>query len=371
MEAVTNHHLAIHVDPISLTLDSEGRWRTFRLADRQFRRLVNGHAVELVGDEIHDLSRNAVQGLQAMINHHLKELIIKANTQQVPDESCNISDSDLLAKHLVRASESITDDLDQIEELFLRAYPEPISMLPPDRYRDLVLLPATGCPSTKCTFCTLYTGAGFQIFSPSQFEEHVESVRQLFGNAINEKTGIFLGSASALSLSQRRFTGVLLIIKDKLGSFKRGIASFYDPYHAPKRAKFEYDELRKLGLRQVTIGLESGSGLLRQLWGKSPDLSLLKNTIDTLKASKIQVALTILTGFHAKENYLNHIDDTTTFIRSLPLDHTDILYLSPLDPSPVTESISTEQVHSLKSRLREVTPARVVPYFVNTFRYYS
>ncbi len=372
MEAAVNRHLAIHADPISLTLDSEGRWRTFRLADRQFRRLVNGKAVEIVDDEPLDLSKNMIHSLHAMITRYLEDLAAKARNHQIPSYSCNIDDPQVQSLFFQRATDFIKNRIVYITDQYLHAYPEPITMLPPDRYRDLVLLPATGCPqSGKCTFCTLYPNSRFRVLSEEQFDEHVNRVMQLFGSSIFEKTGIFLGSASALSLSQRRLVTILSIINSRLGSFKRGISSFLDPYHAPLRSQTEYGELRELGLQQVTIGLESGSPLLRQKWGKSADLTLLQMTVNTLKESGIRVSLTILTGFHKKSNFLNHITDTVAFIRSLPLSHHDILYISPLDPSPVSIETSDEQAESLKHEIRKVTTARVVPYFVNKFRYYA
>lgn len=374
METLINRYLSIHDDPISLTLDSEGRWRTFRFADRKFRRLVDGHIVELIDNTLKDLSGNAVSAVNVMIKHHSKILTSKAKSRQIPLDSCNIYDPEIQAEFFQKAAEFSSGRYHLIRDLYLEAYPEPITMLPPDRYRDLVLLPATGCPrssSGNCTFCTLYPDAGFRVFSSTEFQNHIERVKQLFGNAIAERTGVFLGSASAISLSQRRLLNALQIIQDEFGSFKRGIAAFFDPYLSPKRAKGEYLELRDLGLKQVTIGLESGSGILRQSWGKPADLAPLKKTIDILKESGIQVALTVLTGFHIDDNYLNHVDKTVGFVKLLSLDHNDILYLSPLDPSPVSSSVSEKQIIALKRKLRLITHAKVVPYFVKKFRYYA
>ena len=374
METLINRYLSIHDDPISLTLDSEGRWRTFRFADRKFRRLVDGHIVELIDDTLKDLSGNAVSAVNAMIKHHSKILTTKAKSRQISQDSCNIYDPKIQAEFFRRAAEFSSGRYNLIRDLYLEAYPEPITMLPPDRYRDLVLLPATGCPrssSGNCTFCTLYPNSGFHVFSSTEFQTHIERVKQLFGNAVEERTGAFLGSASALSLSQRRLLNVLQIIQDEFGSFKRGIAAFFDPYLSPKRTKEEYLELRDLGLKQVTIGLESGSGILRQSWGKPADLMPLRETISILKESGIQVALTVLTGFHIENNYLNHCDETVGFVKLLSLDHNDIVYLSPLDPSPVSSSVSEKQIIALKRKLRLVTHAKVVPYLVKKFRYYA
>lgn len=372
MEAIINRHLAIHDDPISLTLDSEARWRSFRLGDRQFRRLVNGDVVEIVNDIPLDLGSNIIQGLYAVISHNLEVLSAKSVSGQIPSDSCNVRDPSLQLDIFQKAIDFTKSDINQFRQLYAEAYPESISMLPPDRYRDLVLLPATGCPrSGSCSFCTLYPNARFHVFNHEEFDEHIDKVIQLFGSAIFEKTGIFLGSASALSLSQKRLITILSKIKNRLGSFNRGISSFLDPYHAPIRDQAQYEELGNLGLKQVTIGLESGSGLLRKTWGKSSDLTLLESTIKILKKSGIQVALTILTAFNKKIDFLDHVTDTITFIKSLPLSQQDIIYISPLHPSPISRVAMDDQIGSLKYQLRNVTSARVVPYFVNKFRYYA
>lgn len=363
--------MTIHIDPNSITLDSEGHWRTFRMTGKLFRRLVDGRIADMVANEPRILGPEESESVRSIIRQFLEFLISKAENCKIPPEACNITKPEWQIALLRRSAEFMAKNSNLIAEQFEGAYLESVRMLPPDRYRDLVLLPATGCPRGGCSFCTLYAGTEFRVLTKSEFEEHIHKVFDLFGHAAADRTGVFLGSASALSLSQRRLMETLSAINKKLGRFKRGVSTFFDPYHAPKRTVADYEQLKKMGLQQAVIGLESGSGILRKRWGKPGDLSKLTDTVSTLKHARVQVSLTILTGFHPDGNFLNHVDETTRFIKSLPLGSTDILYISPLYPENIPSTITDEQIRSLQLKLRAASPARVVTYRVNRFRYFA
>lgn len=368
----TDAHLpmTLHIDPVSITLDSEGNWRTFRRGDRLFRRLAEGRVVE-IKNTLRELSTGQIRKLQRLLTQEMKNMASKAKRGNIPDEACNIHAPEVQHFLLIRAAKLAKTNPKKTRERYSEAYPEAITMLPPDRYRDLVLLPALGCPSGACTFCTLYDSGGFQVFSNQQFREHIDRVIKLFGHAIKDRTGVFLGSASALSLSQRRLVNILSIIKRKVGSYERGIASFLDPYHAPKRKPADYLQLKKLGLQQLTIGLETGSGLLRKRWGKSGDLEVLREVVEVLKKAGLTVALTVLTAFHSDVNHLRHQQDTADLLNILPLTPNDIIYISPLKPNVLTTAASRQQIQTLKEVFRSVSEAKVVPYRVDRFRYFA
>jgi len=363
--------MTLHMDSYSITIDSEGNWKTCRMGERLFRRLVNGQVVEMERNDPKRISDAGISQIRSSLSQGMRELAEKAKAGNIPAEACNINDSKVQYFLLSKGAELAKVDPQKINEYYNEAYPEAVTMLPPDRYRDLVLLPAVGCPSGKCEFCTLYTAKGFQVFSEEQFREHIDRVIELFGHATKDRRGIFLGSASALSLSQRRLVNMLRIIKKKLGIPERGIASFFDPYHAPKRTLADYLQLKELGLQQLTLGLETGSSLLRKRWGKSGDLDKLKEVVDVLKKAGFTVALTVLMAFHQDVNFLRHQKDTTDLLNSLPLTKNDIIYLSPLQPAVVARQTSEEQLQSLKEGFRSVSEAKIVPYRVDRFRYFA
>ena len=153
-------------------------------------------------------------------------------------------------------------------------------------------------------------------------------------------------------------------------NLRRGVAAFLDPDHSPVRSIADYRELAGLGLSQATIGLETGYPGLRSVLGKNGDLSQVKESIQTLKNAGIQIALTILIGAGG-EKYLNeHKEKTIQFIHDMELSKRDLIYLSPLAGS-LSAAKMEEEISSFKWFLKQQTKARILPYHMERFFYFS
>lgn len=362
--------LAIHSDVADVSIDATGRWKTFRTEKGVFRNTLSGEVVHSRKRHVEVLNARQRSLLKSELVRELKRFIHLAEKEGIPEDESSIKDPDRQIASLEKGLDWLRDEESDSKENFRAVYPEEITMLPPDRYKDIVVLPATGCPHSECTFCSLYDDAGFKPLGKAQFQKHLKGIKSLFGEAIEERTGIFMGSASALSLGQRRMVLVLEQLIETFGFLKRGVATFFDPYHAPERTVSDYAELEALGLRQATIGLESGLPELRGLWGKSPELNPFKDAVKQLKEANIQVALTVLTSFDKGDLHREHTNATIDVLRDLPLSPTDIIYLSPYFPARMSEHESLAQLKSFKKGLKEVINAKVVSYHVDRFHYF-
>lgn len=151
---------------------------------------------------------------------------------------------------------------------------------------------------------------------------------------------------------------------------KRGIAAFLDPDHAPDRRVQDYRELAELGLSHVTIGLETGSAALRNQMGKAGNLKAVTKAIEILKKADIQVALTVLVGPGGAGAAVKHREETARAVAELPLDKKDLIYLSPLEDSMPASRLELE-TDRLQNHLRSVSIARISPYRMHLFRYFT
>jgi radical SAM superfamily enzyme YgiQ (UPF0313 family) len=253
---------------------------------------------------------------------------------------------------------------------FGRAYPEPVPILPPNRSLDIVVLPALGCPWARCTFCAFYRDQTFRILSEAEFAEHLRLVKNLFGSTESSRSGIFLGSANALALSDRRLLAVLDAVRSHFGERPRGVAAFWDPDHAPARTHAHYQELAKAGLVSVFAGLETGKPELRSRLGKHPDLDAFIARVRQAKGAKIAIGITLLAGIpDAEARGATHIDQSCAAVRELELDAQDVVFVSPFDRAEPQRARS--EARALTEALRAVTQARIAPYAMDSFRYYA
>lgn len=350
-----------------IRLDLTGRWCTFQSDTALYRRTVDGEVVIQKGQAYESVS----QGEHTRILEHIKDKLKHFHNKN----TCNNSDLSVekckeLNKVVGKALSWHLEDYRQDTQTFRNIYPETIPILPPDRYRDIVVQPATGCPYGKCSFCMFYKDQRFHILDLEEFQKQLTRIRSFYAKSIRSREGIFLGSASAISIPQGRLLPFLKMISYEFTFTKRGISSFMDPHHMPKRSVVEYKELKEAGLRQVVIGLETGSPTLREQLGKSDQLSVLEDTIGILKQAGIEIGITILIGAGGPQWAVEHLHQTAEFIRRLSLEASDMVYLSPLVEDN-RQVVPEKELSRFKKHLKPLTRARLVPYRLQKFRYFS
>ena len=364
--------LAAHLgDEVALHADAEGRWITFRRGDAgPFRRTLGGEVVRRApGGDLRGVpDPDAVHGAVCAA---ATELRAQAASLPGAERALRGGDLDDLDRRLAEVAAWTPERHTAEPARFAEAYPESVPILPPDRYRDVVVLPALGCPSNACTFCAFYRGAGFQVLDRAAFRAHLARVGALLGRGLGRRDGVFLGSASALSLSQRRVLDVLAEVAGWLGSPpRRGVGAFLDPDHAPARGAAEYAELAAAGLAQATLGLETGLPALRAELGKHPELAGMEAACRGLGAAGVRRAITILVGAGGAPRRRAHREATAAAVARLDLGPGDLVYLSPLQGALAPDAMEAE-VEALRRAVAAATPAKPTPYRVDLYRYYA
>ncbi|MCG3146842.1 MAG: hypothetical protein PCFJNLEI_00276 [Verrucomicrobiae bacterium] len=238
-------------------------------------------------------------------------------------------------------------------EEFQRIYGR-VAVLPPDQYNALVLQVTEGCAYAGCTFCDLYKGVVFRRKSLEEFRQHIRAAVQFHGESLRARRSIFLGEANALTQPASVLKDFFHVLNEYfelpapetptagvsaswwLGSPHRfdGVSSFMDAFTNPNRTVGEYFDLRRLGLRRVYIGLESGdAGLLK--WLKKPaTVDGVRRCVQMLKECDILVGVIVLLGAGGKEFAAAHVRETARVLNELPLARNDYIFFSPLHVYP-------------------------------------
>lgn len=353
-----------------LRVDADGRWITIKSDGRFLHRTMDGRVVRRAGSAARDLP----SGEAAAAHEEARELAASFEAALELGAGAHVQRRGSCPEELERRLERVADWSPGRHagepERFAGAYPEPVSILPPDRYRDVVVLPASGCPSADCDFCAFYRGRPFRLLSASEFERHLAAVVELFGPSLALRDGVFLGSASALSLSDRRLAACLDAVTDRIGVGPRGVAAFLDPDHAPRRTAADFAALADRGLTLAVIGLETGAGRLREALGKAASLDRVVDAVEALAGGGVGRGLTVLVGPGGAAAAAEHEEATLAAVASLPLARGDRIYLSPLADSMPAEALALAATR-LRAELKAVTSAQVVPYAMERFRYYA
>jgi radical SAM superfamily enzyme YgiQ (UPF0313 family) len=230
-------------------------------------------------------------------------------------------------------------------ERFADVY-QPVPVLPPDHYRAFVLQATEGCSFDTCTFCSLYKGIPFRVRSGDEFEKHIARAVAFHGEALRQRSTIFLGQANAISIPQHRLVDLLKRIpghvtlpakeerpvkpvwaRGKRLSFT-GIGAFIDGFTGLKKTADDYRELRELGLDRVYLGVESGSDEILEWIKKPAQPAQMLETIERLKEAGINTDIILLVGVGGKTYEQKHLESSIDFINRCTLSKGDRVYLS-------------------------------------------
>lgn len=239
------------------------------------------------------------------------------------------------------------------EAMVFKEIYKPISILPPDQYLTIVLQPVEGCPYNKCSFCTFYRDRRFRYKTLEEFREHVKRVRKFIGDGIKIRDKIFLADANALIAPTNLLLNYLKIIWE---SFEReyitGVYSFVDYFHNIKSLS-ELKELRKMGLRRVYVGLESGSNEVLEILNKPGPSEKAVELVKRFKEAGINVGVILLIGAGGTRYYEVHIKNSIRILNLMPLDKGDIIYFSRLKILPNSAYAELSKKYGLKSLTQE------------------
>ncbi len=345
--------------------DLEGRWHRARLGARSFLRGLDGRVLQRFAGALREDARVSLAG---PVHASVAALVTRAMPGAPPELEAAAGWS--IARLLAERGR------------FLEVY-RPVGVLPPDRYRSLIVQLTEGCAFNGCLFCALYKGQPHRVKPVEEIARHVRAVKDFVGSGVVERRGVFLGEANALCAPQATLLGALDVLEAELPQLvhgtgpSRGVSAFIDAFTEWK-SELELRALVARGLTRIFLGVESGDERTLGVLGKPSRESAVRVVVERAKASGLSLGLTLLVGLGPE-----HVDASAALVSSLPLDDSDVVYLSPLslDPgsalerelgrrglrSPSKEALNAEYAH-LRAALSQCR-AQVARYDVRRFVY--
>lgn len=251
-----------------------------------------------------------------------------------------------------------------------------VGILPPDQYECAVVQVTEGCGWNRCGFCSFYKAQKFRIRTVEEILHHAEAVKSFLGAGIKRRRSIFLGEANALALPPRELERILWGLQQTLVPAMtdfRGVFSFIEPAESAVVSESDFRRLREAGLRRLYWGVETGDPALREALSKPGTLEDIVQSIRRTKAAGILTALIFMIGIGGQTYRDSHRERSLAWIRSLPLDADDLLFLSPLRGSdhlgepPLSPAELDAEVLRWRSAL--TPPLRTAPYDIREFVY--
>lgn len=158
-----------------------------------------------------------------------------------------------------------------------------------------------GCTHNKCKFCTMYKGVKFRL-QPMEFIE--EDLREIAEYAPHSKT-IQLLSANPLAMTSNKFKPIL----EKINEYLPEMEYIYTQTRVSdlkNKTVEELEQLKELGLREISLGVESGDDWTLNRINKGYTSEDIIEQCGKLTDAGIEFWMSFLNGVAGREHSHDH-----------------------------------------------------------------
>ena len=240
------------------------------------------------------------------------------------------------------------------DNIITMGFTRPAIVRPPHE-ADSYFLPITsGCSNSFCTFCNYFYGHRLALRDVSEVKEEIDAlfIYKNKGQRVRmmpeevsliadqwDGRNVFLQDGDALVYP---FNDLQIIIEHLNHRFPRleKITCFGTTQDVLRRSVEELGQLKKLKLRAIYLGVESGDdGILRDV-NKGVDAHQTIQAGKRIKEAGILCPVTIILGLGGTEKSREHALATARLLSEMDPDSVDALTLTPVEGTPIYEKVT-------------------------------
>ncbi|MBQ9828118.1 MAG: radical SAM protein [Lachnospiraceae bacterium] len=176
-----------------------------------------------------------------------------------------------------------------------------VTYRPPFEAASLLLQVTRGCSYNKCTFCTMYRDEQFGTETLEQIESDLREASQYYPDTDR----VFLENGDAFCLSAERLVSIAELVHKYLPKTET-IAMYASINNIRGKSDEGLKELRRLGINDLNIGVESGLDSALQYMNKGYDAKEAEYQLLRLKDAGMDYGANIIFGCAGKEMSEEH-----------------------------------------------------------------
>jgi radical SAM superfamily enzyme YgiQ (UPF0313 family) len=238
------------------------------------------------------------------------------------------------------------------------SFDRPEIIRPPSE-ADSYYLPLTaGCSNNSCTFCNFY-GTKLQIRDVADVKKEIDALSAYLQFGIqtasqprivyyiaNEWDGrkVFLQDGDALVYPYPQMVEAFEHLNSRFPDLER-IAAYATAQDVLRRSQAELEQLKKLKLGILYMGVESGDDAILQQIGKQVNSQQIIEAGRKIKAAGILSSVTVILGLGGVERSQEHALATARILTALDPDYAGALTLTPVPGTPLFEDARQGKLH--------------------------
>ncbi len=204
---------------------------------------------------------------------------------------------------------------------------------PPSEARSLILQITYGCAHNACTFCDMYKNKRFAL-RPA--EEVLEDIRQYPHKSVVER--VFLADGNALCL-KTDYLQMLLDVLDENYDHLQRVAVYATAKDVNNKSIEDLIKLRDRGLRQVYIGIESGSDKVLKMVNKNCTAEDIVEAGQKLRAAGIKHSAIIILGLGGVKYSVEHALESARVLNVVNPEYLALMTLMVRPGTPLKKQV--------------------------------
>jgi radical SAM superfamily enzyme YgiQ (UPF0313 family) len=201
---------------------------------------------------------------------------------------------------------------------------------PPSEAHSILLQVTVGCSRNKCTFCGTYAGERFRIKSDDVILQDIA-----FAAAYcRRQRRVFLCDGDALIIPQKRLVRILEALRDRLPWVTR-VGAYANAKSLRLKSPDELQELRRLGLGILYMGLESGDDATLTHINKGAGAELMIAMGRKAREAGFKLSITVILGIAGRERSQIHARETGRVLSAIDPDYVGALSLMLIPGTPL------------------------------------
>ncbi|MDA3833911.1 MAG: radical SAM protein [Spirochaetales bacterium] len=201
---------------------------------------------------------------------------------------------------------------------------------PPSEWNSIILQVTVGCSHNKCTFCGAYKDVNFRI---KDDETVLNDIAFAAAQCRRQKRG-FLADGDVLILSQKRLIRILKAIREQLPWVTR-VTLYANAKAMLSKTTEQLQELKRLGLSRVYMGLESGNSQVLRNIRKGADPEKMIRAAQHVKNAGLFLSVTVLLGIGGTTLSSEHAKDTGLVLSQMKPNQIAALTLMVMENTPL------------------------------------
>lgn len=210
---------------------------------------------------------------------------------------------------------------------------------PPSEAGSLILQATIGCSHNRCAFCAMYKGKKFRERDPEEMKAEIGAAGQTWPGTRH----VFLADGNALTVGSGRLRSILQDLNTAFPLLER-VATYANPRDLLHKESAELEEMRRLKLGLVYLGVESGSSSVLRSVNKGATPEEIARGAARVKKAGIPLSITVINGLAGLEGWEEHARESAVLLNEIDPEYLGLLSLMVIPGTPLFRRVQAGEL---------------------------